>query len=122
MHELSIAQNIVETVYQNVPLDELNRVRQVVVKAGQFSGVVSDSLKFSFRVIVAQTELESAELEIVEVPFRLKCNSCGRTTANDFGIMICGECSSSNTEIISGNELEIIEVRIAEPETMQRQV
>jgi hydrogenase nickel incorporation protein HypA/HybF len=110
MHELSLARDIVEMVYQNVPLSEINQVKFVVVKVGEFSGVVVDSLKFSYEAIVSNTELENSELEIINFPFKLKCKSCGRITSNEFGMMICDECGSGNTEIISGNELQVAEV------------
>jgi hydrogenase nickel incorporation protein HypA/HybF len=119
MHELSLAKDIIEAVYQNVPASEIINVKQVVVKAGQFSGIVSDSLKFSFKAITANTELENAELEIIEIPFLIKCGSCGKTTTNEFGMMICEECGSAGTEIISGTELEISEVKIEETENVQ---
>ena len=116
MHELSLARDIIETVQQNVPKEEICRVKYVVIKIGAFSGVDTDSLKFSFQAITSDTELEGAELEIIDIPFLLKCNSCGETTTNEFGMMICSGCGSGDTEIISGNELQIVEVKI---ETME---
>jgi len=112
MHELSLARDIVEIVYKNVPASEINSVKYVVVKVGQFSGVVIDSLKFSYEAITFQSGIEKSKLEIIDVPFRLKCNNCGKTTSNEFGMAICAECGSSNTEILSGIELEVMEVKI----------
>lgn len=112
MHELSLAKDIVEIIYQNVPAAEINRVNFVVVRVGQFSGVVTDSLKFSYQAITNQTGLENSQLEIDEIPFKLKCHNCGKTTSNEFGIALCMKCSSANTEILSGNELEVVEVKI----------
>ncbi|MCI0449872.1 MAG: hydrogenase maturation nickel metallochaperone HypA [Chlorobi bacterium] len=116
MHELSLAKDIIEAVYQNVPASEIINVKQVVIKAGQFSGVVADSLKFSFEAITANTDLENAELKIIEIPFYIKCGSCGKKTTNEFSMMVCEECSSANTKIISGTELEICEVKLEETE------
>jgi hydrogenase nickel incorporation protein HypA/HybF len=116
MHELSLAKDIIETVNQNVPNEELCRVKSVVIKVGAFSGVVADSLKFSFRAITSETELEGAELEIIDIPFILKCSDCGKETTNEIGMMLCSECGSANTEIISGGELQITEVKIQEAE------
>ncbi|HJY62862.1 MAG TPA: hydrogenase maturation nickel metallochaperone HypA [Ignavibacteria bacterium] len=115
MHELSLARDIADIVYQNVPSTELNHVKFVVVKIGEFSGVVVDSLKFSYEAIVSETELKNSGLEIIYIPFRLKCNSCGKTSYNEFGMMICEECGSGNTEIISGNELQVVEVKLNSP-------
>lgn len=119
MHELSLARDIVEMVYQNVPANEINHVRHVVVKVGEFSGVVKDSLSFSFRAITSETDLENSELEIIDIPFRLKCNNCGRSTTNEFGMMICGNCGSADTVILSGNELQVVEVKL---NTIQQEV
>lgn len=112
MHELSLAKDIVEMVYQSVPANEIKNVRFVVMKVGQFSGVVTDSLKFSYQAITSGTELESSELEVIDIPFRLKCYNCNNVTGNEFGMMICEECGSSNTEILSGDELKVQEVRL----------
>lgn len=116
MHELSLAKDIVEMVYQYVPAGEINEVKFVVIKVGQFSGVVADSLKFSYQAITSQTDLESSELEIIDIPFRLKCHNCNKVTSNEFGMMICDECGSADTEILSGCELKVQEVKLNMPE------
>jgi len=112
MHELSLAKDIVEMVYQNVPAEEINEVKYVVIKVGAFSGVVSDSLKFSYQAITLDTALEGSELEIIDIPFKLKCGNCNKVTTNEFGMMLCDECGSGNTELLSGNELEVQEVKL----------
>lgn len=112
MHELSLAKDIVEMVYQYVPANEIKGVKSVIMKVGQFSGVVTDSLKFSYEAITSQTELEGSELEIIDIPFLLKCHNCNNVTGNEFGMMICEECGSSNTEILSGDELKVQEVKL----------
>jgi len=117
MHELSLARDIIDIVSQNVPSSEIKNVQSVVIKVGEFSGVVVDSLKFSYEAIIADTGLENSELEIIHIPFKLKCNSCGKTTSNEFGMMICEECGSGNTEILSGNELRVVEVKLTEEVT-----
>lgn len=119
MHELSLANDIIETINQNVPKEELNRVKSITLKVGALSGVVSDSLKFSFEAITSDTELEGAELVIIDIPFRLKCNSCGIETANEFPMMLCLNCGSGNTEILSGDELQVSEINVlTEEETV----
>ena len=112
MHELSLAKDIVDMVYQCVPANEIKDVKFVVIKIGQFSGVVSDSLKFSYMAITSQTDLEKSELEIIDIPFKLKCCNCNNVTSNEFGMMICDGCGSGNTELLSGNELEVQEVKL----------
>lgn len=114
MHELSLANDIIETVKQTLAPEELHSVRKIVLEIGAYSGVVSDSLSFSFEAITAGTELSGAELEIIDIPFRLKCNQCKTETNPDFPIMLCENCGSTDTEVLSGEELKIKELKISE--------
>ncbi len=114
MHELSIAQNIIEIVRQSVPQDELKEVTSIKLRIGEISGVVVDSLEFGFQAIISDTELEGTRLDIEKVPFVFKCNNCGTESTNDMGITVCPKCNSTDTKIISGLELNIIEVELKE--------
>lgn len=114
MHELSLAKDIIDTVKQSIPPEELPKVKKIVLEIGTYSGVVSDSLNFSFEAITSDTELYGAELEIIEIPFRLKCNTCATETEPEFPMMLCGNCGSVDTVILSGDELKIKELKILE--------
>ena len=112
MHELSIAQNIVDIIRQSVPKPELEDVRIVRLKVGTFSGVVADSLEFCFTAISTETPLSKARLEIQRIPFTVHCNSCGATVANDVGYVVCQECGGTETEVVSGRELQVTEIEL----------
>jgi hydrogenase nickel incorporation protein HypA/HybF len=114
MHELSIAQNIVEIIRQSVTDENLGNVRGIRLKIGEVSGVVADTLEFSYTAITSATELSSSKLLIEKIPFKLKCKICGDESYNEFGLRICESCGSSDTEVLSGTELQIIEVELAE--------
>ena len=114
MHELSIAQNIVDIVRQYVPSDKGEKVKAVRLRVGELSGVVADSLQFCFSIIIADTPLRGSTLEIERVPFRLHCAKCRTTFANEFGVVTCPSCNSSETEIVSGTEMQIESLELAE--------
>jgi hydrogenase nickel incorporation protein HypA/HybF len=110
MHELSIAQNILEIVRAQIKKDDLVNVRSVKLRVGAISGVVPHSLTFSFDALVADTALRNARLEIEFIPFVIKCSDCSEQSDVDYGIALCPSCGSGNTTIISGNELDISEI------------
>ncbi|MEK7818290.1 MAG: hydrogenase maturation nickel metallochaperone HypA [Bacteroidota bacterium] len=112
MHELSIAQSIVETVKQNVPKEQLTNVLFVNVKVGEISGVIADSLEFSFSAIIAESELQNAKLVIQKIPFTLQCQDCNAIEQNKFGVSLCSSCASTNTKVISGNELQVVDIEL----------
>ena len=69
MHELSIAQSIVEIIQQHISESDWERVEAVRLKIGAFAGVVPDSLEFSFQAITAESSLNHARLEIESFHF-----------------------------------------------------
>ena len=116
MHELSVAQSIIEIILQHVSASELTHVAAVRLKIGAAAGVVPESLEFSFQAITAESLLARAKLEIETIPFRIHCNTCNTTTEDNSGIVLCSSCGSADTKIISGLEMHIHEIEITEPE------
>jgi hydrogenase nickel incorporation protein HypA/HybF len=114
MHELSIAHDILTIIRQNVPQEELTNIENIKVKIGDMSGVVAESLEFCFQAIISETEMNNAKMVIEKIPFVLKCNSCGSESTNEFGIRVCTNCYSTDTEVLSGLEMQVIEVHLKE--------
>ncbi len=114
MHELSIAQDILSIVRQNVPHDELKNIQNVNVRIGTMAGVVPDSLEFSYQAITAGTEMENSKLSIEKIPFAVECKSCRKTSTNEIGLRICSHCGSPETTILSGLEMQVVDIELKE--------
>lgn len=112
MHELSIAQNILDIVRESVPPEELPDVRTVKLRLGDLAGVVPDSLEFSFTVLTTDTPLRDARLHIDHVPFKVMCNACRKTFTNEIGFVLCPTCGGTDTKILSGTELQVVEIEL----------
>ncbi len=117
MHELSIAQDILDIIRQNLPGDAPRRVRTVRVRIGDMAGIVPDSLEFCFQAITPGTVCEGATLAIERVPVVLRCNDCGRESALEHLLFACPSCGSTAVAMISGNELHVVEFEIDDPQT-----
>lgn len=114
MHELSIAQNIVEIVEHYVPEPTRSDVRSVRVRVGGLSGIVPESLEFSFSAIVAGTPLGSARLNIERVPAICRCEDCSMEfEAADF-VFACPGCGGMHTRLISGSDLHVVDIELEE--------
>ncbi len=111
MHELSIAKEIITIVKESIP-DSTWKVKTVKVKVGKLSGVLIDSLKFSYESIVRNTELEGSQIDVEEIPLKLFCRKClNEFDTNDY-IFYCVNCNSSEIEVKAGNELFVSEVEL----------
>ena len=109
MHELSIANAIVEACAERATGSRVVRVR---LEIGRLSGVLPDAVRFSFDVCARDTAVEGAELEIIETPGRARCRDCGREVAMGGLIGLCG-CGSTDLLVIAGEELKIKEMELA---------
>lgn len=113
MHELSIAQSIAEAVEVKAVECDAARVKQVRLRIGEASGIVTNSLAFCFEMVASLTPiLEGAHLSIDRVPHRAFCRHCAREFAVMNFVARCPACQEWSTEVISGNELEILDMEI----------
>lgn len=89
MHELSIATAAVEVCAERAAGARVLRVR---LEIGRLAAVLPDSLRFCFDVCTRGTELEGAELDILEIPGRAVCHACRQTVdlSEPFGSCDCG--------------------------------
>ncbi|MFH0990785.1 MAG: hydrogenase maturation nickel metallochaperone HypA [bacterium] len=120
MHELSVAQSIVDIVHQYIPEPDVPYVRAVRIKLGKLAGIVPDSLDFSFSALTARTSLHAAHLEIDHIPFILNCKICGKDSSNDIGHQLCSHCGGADTTILSGRELQVMDIELADAQGVLR--
>ena len=115
MHELSIAYSVVETVETAALAAGAQKVSKVSLKIGRLSGVVIDSLRFSFEIAAENTLLAGAELSIEDVLIKVRCEPCAHEfTLDGTHVFRCPLCSEPTPNIIEGRELDIVSVELAE--------
>ena len=110
MHELSIAQNILDIINGQLLVNNLSRVTKVSMRLGKLAAIEPVSLKFCFEIITRDTRVEGAVLEIDSIPIRCRCNDCKLDFILDELDFICPNCMGSRLEIISGRELQVVEM------------
>ncbi|HEX4386836.1 MAG TPA: hydrogenase maturation nickel metallochaperone HypA [Myxococcales bacterium] len=108
MHELGIAQQVVELAVSRC---EGERITRIDLEVGQLSAVLPDALLFCFDAASAGTRAEGAELRIIQVPGRARCRACGAELqlSRPFGRCACGE---TDLEWLSGDELRIKQMEV----------
>jgi len=105
MHELSIAQALVEQIEAHVASHGAQAVGRVVVKIGPLSGVEPELLATAFPLAAAGSLAATAELILETLPVRVRCQSCGAETEAAANRLLCGECGDWHTQLRSGDEL-----------------
>jgi hydrogenase nickel incorporation protein HypA/HybF len=108
MHEVSLMASVVEAIEARTRPARVVRVR---LEVGRLSGVVSDALRFCFDACTRETTLEGADLEIREVPGRVRCRECGGELAIESFLDLC-VCGSAALDVLAGQELRIQSVEV----------
>lgn len=114
MHELGLAQGVLDIVRQHVPEAAAGAVRQVRVRVGTMAGVIPDSLVFCFDAITAGTPFALATLTVDHVPPTAHCAACGITFPVRPPASPCPGCGSHRVALVSGRELQVVEVELAD--------
>ena len=115
MHEMGIALQIVEIATASIPPDAGNvRVEKINLKIGKLAAVVPDSLRFCFDVAIKDTLLAGAKLVVEEMPVVARCKDCDTRWTINSPAFTCEKCNSGSLEILSGRELDIESIEIAE--------
>ena len=114
MHELSIAQSIVEQAEQIAQREQMGRVIRITVTVGALSGVDGEALTFAFPFASENTMAGGAELIVESIPARVRCGVCSKETCPDPPFFLCGACGSDKLQFVSGRELHIKSVELSE--------
>ncbi len=109
MHELSITQGIIDLCTQHAGG---RKVQGVVVEIGDLSGVVPEAVEFAFDACSRGTLLEGARLEIVRIPGRGHCRSCGVEFPLTSLYDPCAACGTYGVTIRAGEEMRVREIEV----------
>jgi hydrogenase nickel incorporation protein HypA/HybF len=107
MHELSIANSILNIVLNEKMTNNLPEVKAIGLRIGVLSGILPDALEFSFDAIKKETLLENTILEISEIPVTGICNSCHENFVVTDLVFSCPKCNSTSIEVDTGQEMDI---------------
>ncbi|TSA12712.1 MAG: hydrogenase maturation nickel metallochaperone HypA [Deltaproteobacteria bacterium] len=110
MHELSIAQGILDIIQNEAEKNAIERVSAVRLKLGKLTAVEPSSLSFCFELITKGTLAEGARLEIETVPITGRCAQCGREFTLEDPFCNCPVCQGLKIDILTGREFYISEI------------
>jgi hydrogenase nickel incorporation protein HypA/HybF len=122
MHEMSIVEALLEAV-QRACVDamrrEMNarsgaRVLAVYVRVGKLRLVVPETLRFCYEAATRDTSLAGSQLEIEEVPATARCRECRAEFAVEENWFECPRCQSVGAELLTGQELDLVSIELAE--------
>ena len=113
MHELYLAQSILDIVQDYAAKQHFNKVNSVLLSFGRMSCIEPKSLQFAFEVQAKDTLAEKALLDFKILPAVIHCFSCGRDLELDIYEGTCPQCKGEEVMLVGGTEeLQILEMDV----------
>lgn len=115
MHEVAIAQQMLEAVREAAGRHGDVRVRVVRLRLGALTCVDPETLSFAFEVACRGTVAEGCRLEVEPVPLRVRCRGCGAEGERSGPVDPCGACGAVGGEVLAGREIRLTTLDVEGP-------
>jgi len=112
MHELALAQSIVEIASRHAQQQSATAVTRVQVVLGRLSCASSEAVEFCFAATCRGTLLEGATLQIEQPTGLGRCRHCGVEFSVAQRYAPCPQCGGFDVEIRRGDELLVKAIEI----------
>ena len=112
MHEMSIAQSILDIVDEYMAKEDNVKLIEVAVEIGELVAVVPDSLSFCYDALVDNTPYMNSKIIINILPLTAVCSQCDHNfTIKEFKF-VCSACQSTDVMVTGGQELRISHLEV----------
>jgi hydrogenase nickel incorporation protein HypA/HybF len=112
MHELSIAQSIIDIALKEMQKANANHIREIELEIGNLAGIDYKSLEFALDVSIKNSPLEKAKILIFKPKGRAICLDCKHSFPCSNYIVECPECKSFHCKIAQGRELRVKSISV----------
>ncbi|MDR1350133.1 MAG: hydrogenase maturation nickel metallochaperone HypA [Zoogloeaceae bacterium] len=112
MHEMSLAEGILQLVEDTARREAARRVSGVILEIGALASVEIEALRFCFDAVTRDTLAAAARLEIRVLPGQGWCMPCGQSVPLTALTDPCPQCGSFQVQPVSGMEMRVKEIEI----------
>jgi len=112
MHEMSLAEGIVQLIEDAARDQGFAAVRAVWLEIGRLSSVETESLRFCFDAVSRGTLADGARLEIVEIPGQAWCLKCSESVDLPALYEACPRCGGYQVQVTGGTEMRVKELEV----------
>ena len=123
MHELSMAQGIINAVIETAESNNATEVTEVGIEIGRLAMINPEQLRFMLSVLVENTIVEEAEIKIEEIPIEIDCSECGFHGEDQVDdkdhyapLVECPKCKNRRVSILNGKDCVVKNIVIEKPD------
>jgi hydrogenase nickel incorporation protein HypA/HybF len=115
MHEMAVAESILQTIFQYADSMKAKPIR-AVISCGQFNALNDEAMQFAFEAAAEGTAAEGMKLDIKHIPLRARCKACQAVFDFDIYNPACRSCESMEFEFEPDAPLLLEDIEFEEPQ------
>ena len=112
MHEMSLAEGIVQLLEDQARAQDFSRVKQVWLNIGELAGVEVEALDFCLEVVSRDTLADGARFHFVRQPGAGWCLACSQQVAVHARFDACPLCGKHQVQVTGGDEMRVSELEV----------
>ncbi|WP_178648006.1 hydrogenase maturation nickel metallochaperone HypA [uncultured Methanobrevibacter sp.] len=123
MHELSMAQGIINAVLETAEKNNATEVNKIYIEVGRLAMLNPEQLRFLLDVLVENTIAENAKIDISEIPVTISCPECGYEGIANLDdsdhyapIIECPKCENLRISILDGKDCVVKNIVVEKPD------
>lgn len=105
MHELSVTQNILNTVLKHAAVNGVGKILSIRLQVSKLSDLEDEWIQRYFDYLSKDTPAQGAILKIEHMPVIVKCEGCSRsyeTEPANIGNTVCPFCGDKKVSLVPG--------------------
>ena len=114
MHEMSLAEGVLQLIEDAARRDKFMRVKTVWLEIGQLSSVEPEALAFCFDAVTQGSIAEGSRLEFISIPGSGWCMECAASVPMDERYAACPRCGGYQLQVNGGTEMRVKELEVEE--------
>ncbi len=112
MHELALAEGVLQIVEDTVRMQDCTRVNTVWLEIGELSHVQPEAIQFCFEAVAHNTIADGARLEICCTPGLGWCHACGCEVKMPSLVSPCPLCDGYQLQVTGGEDMRVREMEV----------
>jgi hydrogenase nickel incorporation protein HypA/HybF len=113
MHELGIVMNVIKQVEEVAEQNQVEQVKELTMEVGEVSAIVPELFTDCFEWAKKKTKyMQDCVLDLVVLEAISYCQDCKKNFKTTQYAKQCPHCGSVNTYLITGNEINIHDIKV----------
>lgn len=109
MHEMAIAESLLEMATNEASKNGCNRITAICVQYGQLSGIMPEALTLCVEMLIKGTINENMNLQLQKLPLKLLCPFCNTQFGGEDADNLLQPCPNCGEDfghiVLQGKEL-----------------